>query len=156
MKQNLVSISVTQEQQAAVLALIAQIFEILADLLSIDADVRRGLTKKGVMSDHFVRLIVLALEQNPDIVPPNLNVAEAKAGLAAYDMLLPILTAVQQLLTRIQDTRTALGSDLMVAANKGYSLLQDNGNRDGFEEILKEASYRYAKNRRKPKPEDPK
>lgn len=156
MTQNLISIRVSKEDQAKVLALIAQILQILGNLLSLDADERRSLITMGPLSDRFVRIIVLALEQNPDIVPRNLNVEEARADLESFDMLLPILAALQQLLTRVEDTRTALGSDLMVAANRGYALLQANGNNDGFEEILKEASYRYAKGRRKPKAEDPK
>ena len=101
-----------------------------------------------------MRIVHLALQQNPDIVPRNLSVEEFTRDLEAMDMLVPILAALQQLLTRVEDTKTALGSDLMVAANRGYALMQVNGNYEGMEEALKEASYRYAKNRRKPKKED--
>ena len=66
---------------------------------------------------------------------------------------LPIIGALQQLMARVEDTRTALGSDLMHAANRGYALMQANGSTDGLEEALNEASYRYAKRRRKAKAE---
>lgn len=151
MSQNLVSMLITKEQQAAVLALIAQILQILAGTITLEPDERAALTKAGTSSDRFIRLILLALRQNPDIVPRNLDVDEAHRDLEALDALIPIIAAVQQLLTRLEDTRTALGSDLMVAANRGYALMQASGNAAGLEEVLNEASYRYAKKRRKPK-----
>ena len=152
--QNLVSMVITKEQQTTVLALIAQILQILDKLLSLEPEERRYLTNMGVGSDRFVRIVYMSLRQNPGIVPPNFDVEEYGRDVESLDMLLPIAAALQQLLTRVEDTRTALGSDLIVAANRGYALMQANGNADGMEEALKEASYRYAKNRRKPKKDD--
>lgn len=154
MSQNLVSIVITKEHRDGVLALIAQIFQILSGLISgLQAEERRALINMGAGSDRFVRTVHMALQQNPDIVPRNLSVEEFTRDLEALDMLMPIIAALQQLLTRCEDTRTALGSDLMVSANRGYALMQANGNYEGMEDALKEASYRYAKNRRKSKPE---
>jgi hypothetical protein len=151
MSQNLVSMVITKEQQATVLSLIAQILQILAGTISLDADERRSLTSMGSGSDRFVRIVFRALQQNPDIVPRNLDLAEAAADLEALETLLPILSALQQVVARVEDTRLALGSDLMNMANRGYALMQANGSADGLEEALNEASYRYAKKRRKPK-----
>ena len=151
MSQNLVSMVITRDQQSTVLALIAQILQVLAGTISLDPDDRRTLTSMGVGSDRFVRIVLRALQQNPDIVPRNLDVAEAVADLEALEMLLPILSALQQLVARVEDTRLALGSDLMISANRGYALMQANGSADGLEEALNEASYRYAKKRRKSK-----
>ena len=151
MSQNLVSITITQEQQTTSLALVKQVSETLTGTVTLDPDERRALTLMGAGSDRFVRIVLLALQQNPDIVPRNLDVAEATADLAALDMILPIIATVQQLLARLEDTRTALGSDLMHVANRGYALMQANGSAGGLEEALNEASYRYAKRRRKPK-----
>lgn len=154
MSQNLISLLFTKDQQAAVLALLAQILQILSGTITLEPDERRGLTKAGAGSDHFIRIVYLALQQNPGIVPRNFDLAEVEADLAAHDLLLPILTMLQQVLARVEDTRTALGSDLMVAANRGYALLKANGSADGLEDVLNEASYRYAKKRRKPMPEN--
>lgn len=152
MSQNLVSMVITKEQQLTVLALIAQILQILDGLISLDVDDRRSLINKGPGSDRFVRIILLALQQNPGVVPRNMDLTEAHADMDALDMLEPIVAALLQLTARVEDTKTALGSDLMVMANKGYALLQANGNVDGLEEVLNEASYRY-KRRRKSKSE---
>lgn len=155
MSQNLVSIVITKDERDSVLALIAQIIQVLAGLIpGLQPDERKALTSMGAGSDRFVRIVHMALQQNPDIVPRNLSVEEFTRDLEALDMLMPILSALQQLLTRVEDTRTALGSDLMVAANRGYALMQANGNYEGMEDALNEASYRYAKNRRKPKKDD--
>ena len=154
MSQNLVSMLITKEQRDTVLALIVQIIQVLSGLIpGLQPDERKALTNMGAGSDRFVRIVHMALQQNPDIVPRNLSVEEFTRDLEALDMLMPILSALQQLVTRVEDTKTALGSDLMVAANRGYALMQVNGNYEGMEDALKEASYRYAKNRRKTKPE---
>ena len=154
MSQNLVSIVLTKEQQSTVMALLLQVTEMLAGLVSLEPEDRRTLTKGGAGSDRFIRIVLMALRQNPDIVPRNLDVDEAHRDLEALDMLAPIVATVQQLLVRLEDTRMALGSDVMVAANRGYALMQANGNVDGLEEVLSEASYRYAKRRRKAKAEN--
>ena len=56
------------------------------------------------------------LEQNPQIVPPSLDLSAATADLAAYDQLRPLLERLQRLTTRLDDTVTALGSDTMDVA----------------------------------------
>lgn len=154
MSQNLVSLVFTKDQQAAVLALIVQILQMMVGTITLEPDESRDLTHMGTGSDRFVRIVLVALRQNPDILPRNFDIDEAFRDLEALDNLAPVILAVQQLLTRLLDTRMALGSDLIVAANRGYGLMQANGNADGLEEALNEASYRYAKKRRKPKPEN--
>ena len=75
MSQNLVSITITQEQQTTSLALVKQVSETLAGTVTLDPDERRALTLMGAGSDRFVRIVLLALQQNPDIVPRNLDVS---------------------------------------------------------------------------------
>jgi len=152
--QNLVSLLITKDQQSALMALLVQFLQILQGLIDLEPEQRARLITKGAGSDRFVRIVILALQQNPDIVPRNLDVAEAQADLDALEMLEPIVTMLRQVLSRVEDTQMALGSDLMVFANKGYALMQANGSAAGLEDALNEASYRYAKKRRKPKAEN--
>ena len=80
MSQNLVSLTVSEEQQSAALAGLAQIEAALPGLLSLDVDERRRLTYMGDKSEVFTRQTLRVLGQNPQIVPPSLGLAEAQAA----------------------------------------------------------------------------
>ncbi len=120
MSQNLISLSVTEEQQAAALAGLAQLEAALPGLLSLDVDERRRLTSMGDKSEVFTRQTLRVLEQNPQIVPPSLGLAEAQADLAALDRLRPVMERLQRLVARLEDTTGALCSDAMATALEGY------------------------------------
>ncbi len=90
------------------------------------------------------------LGENPQLVPPNLNVADALADLNAREVLRPRLMRLRRLLERCDDTDFALGSDAMATAMWGYRLLQASGGRDGLESLRKELGARFTKRARTP------
>lgn len=148
MSQNLVSLSITQEQQTAALAGLAQIEAALPGLLSLDAVERKRLTYMGDKSEVFTRQTLRVLEQNPQIVPPSLNLAEAQADLQALDQLRPVLERLQRLHAQVEDTANALGSDAMATALEGYGQIKLSGPAHGLDELRKEIGSRWAKTRR--------
>ena len=99
--------------------------------------------------EPFARQTLRVLEQNPQIVPPSLDLPAATADLAAYDRLRPLLERLQRLTTRLDDTVTALGSDTMDVALEGYAQIKLSGAAQGLEELRRELSGRFAKTRRK-------
>lgn len=149
MSQNLVSLTVSEEQQAAALAGLAQIEAALPGLLSLDADERRRLTYMGDKSEVFTRQTLRVLEQNPQIVPPSLGLAEAQADLLALDRLRPVLERVQRLVAQLEDTSNALGSDAMATALEGYGQIKLSGAAHGLEDLRKEIGGRWARGPRK-------
>jgi hypothetical protein len=148
--QNLVSLSITEEQQTAALAGLAQIEAALPGLLSLDADERKRMTYMGDKSEVFTRQTIRVLGQHPQIVPPSLNLAEAQADLLALDRLRPVLEGLNRLFSQVQDTTTALGSDAMATALEGYGQLKLSGPDYGLDELRKEIGGRWAKTRRRP------
>lgn len=149
MQQDLVSITVTKEVQAQVLALIAQINQLLHGLISLPAGERRQFAMMGPKSERFARGVLLALQQNSDIVPRSIDVAAAVADLEAHDNLAPITAALLQTAERVADTQAAAGSDAMAVANIGYGLMKSVGRAAGLDSTLEELSYRHRKSRRK-------
>lgn len=85
------------------------------------------------------------LAQNPQVVPPSIDVAEAHADLDALDRLRPRLARLQRLSERAEDTEAALGSDVMSLALEGYALLKVAGKNQGLEGLRKDLSARFAK-----------
>ena len=152
MSQNLISLDITDTQVSAALDALAALEAALPGLISMDAEERRRLTKMGRKSEVFCRQALSVLSQNPQIVPPNLGLAEAQADLLALDKLRPVLDRLQRLAARGADTETALGSDVMSVALEGYGLLKLSGRNEGLDDMRKELSSRWAKNRRIPEP----
>lgn len=150
MSQNLISLSLSDEQQAAAAAALTALETAFAALISLDSDERRSLLRMGPKSEVFCRQTLSVLAQNPQILPPSLNLGEAQADLLALDRLRPLLDRLQRLAERGQDTEAALGSDVMDLALEGYGLLKVSGRNQGLEGLRKELSSRFAKSRRAP------
>ena len=96
-------------------------------------------------SEAFCRQALRVLEQNPQIVPPNVSLADAKADLAALEQLRPRMIRLSRLSERASDTNVALGSDVMTVALQGYSLLRLSGRAEGLEPLRQELSVRFSK-----------
>lgn len=149
MSQNLVSLNLTDDQIAAALAGLQQIEAALPGLIALESGERRGMMLLGPRSEPFARQTLRVLAQNPGIVPPSLNLADAQADLAALDKLTPVLERLQKLAARVDDTVAALGSDVMDVALEGYGQIKLSGGAHGLDDLRKELSGRFAKSRRK-------
>ena len=152
MAQNLISLNITEEQQTAALAALAQLEAALPGLLSLDATERKRMTYMGDKSEVFTRQTLRVLEQNPQIVPPSLNLADAQADLLALDRLRLVLERLQRLRAQVEDTANALGSDAMATALEGYGQIKLSGSNHGLDELRKEIGGRWARGPRKPVP----
>lgn len=155
MSQNLTSLRFTPEDLAAIDAALNALEEKLIGLVSLQPSEVRTLNKMGARSEWYCRETLVILEQNPQIVPPALDLQEAKADLAALDALRPRLARLNQLRKRGSDTLMVLGSDLDAVQREGYALIRVSGTGSGLEELHRGLSGRFAK-RRKVKPEEPK
>ena len=80
---NLVSLTLTEQQLAAVDAALTTIETELAGLISVPVAQRRDLFKMGEKSEVFCRQTLSVLSQNLKIVPESLGLPEALADVAA-------------------------------------------------------------------------
>ncbi|MEJ7745475.1 MAG: hypothetical protein WKF61_01730 [Luteimonas sp.] len=153
MSQNLVSITLSDARVMAVEQLLADLEIQLSDLIALNVDARRALTRMGEKSETFCRQTIGVLRQNPQIVPPSVNITEAQADLAALDRLRPLVQRLTRLAERASDTEIALGSDVMNVALQGYALLKVAGKNQGLEALRKDLGSRFAKTARTTEPE---
>lgn len=143
MGQNLISLALTEQQWNAIDGALSVLEEQLIKLMALQPSQRRMLIKMGDKSEAFCRQTLVVLEQNPQIVPPSLDVQEAKRDLTLIDDFRPRMVRLQRLAARATDTQTALGSDLMAFALEGYSLLKLSGKNQGLEELRRHLSARF-------------
>ena len=145
MSQNLLSLNLTDEQLAAVDNALVALETALENLIALTPEQRRGLTRMGPKSEAFCRQTLAVLGQNPQVIPPSVDLAEAQADLLAFDRLRPRLARLQRLVEQGEDSAEALGSDLMTFSLEGYALLKVAGRNQGLEGLRKDLSARFAR-----------
>ena len=152
MTQNLATLNLTDVQITAVNAALTELETQLAGLITLAVATKRSARKMGQKSEAFCRQTLRVLEQNPQIVPPNVSWANAVADLTAIDVLRPIMVRLSRLTDRAADTELALGSDVMSVALQGYRLLKLTGRSEGLETLRQQLGERFAKTPRQVPP----
>jgi hypothetical protein len=145
---NLATLNFTDVQLAAIDSAIAELERQLTGLVALTVADKRRATKLGEKSEHFCRQALRMLGENPQLIPPNLDLNDALSDLNARDALRPRLMRLKRLMERGEDTDFALGSDAMAAAMRGYSLLKAVSGKEGLDQLRRELGTRFAKQRR--------
>ncbi|HZX78919.1 hypothetical protein [Lysobacter sp.] len=153
--QNLVSLKLSEQDLKELDLALDALRRLFSPMVALQPAQRRELFKMGDKSEAFCRQTLTLLASNPQIVPPNLALAEAQADLAALDALRPRLQLLRQLTERADDTELALGSDIIAVALEGYSLLKVAGRDEALKSARRELSARFAKSHRTASPASP-
>ncbi|MFO1494194.1 MAG: hypothetical protein U1F26_05990 [Lysobacterales bacterium] len=146
---NLATLNLSDVQLTAIDAAITELETQLSGLVALTATDKRRAAKLGEKSEHFCRQTLRMLSENPQVIPPNLDLADALGDLQARDVLRPRLMRLTRLLERGNDTDFALGSDAMAVALRGYSLLKSVSGREGLDQLKRGLGTRFSKARRK-------
>lgn len=149
MPQNLVSIDLSADELAAMDQAIATLEALTKPFITLSADDKKNLVKMGDKSVAFCQQTALVLEQNKDVLPQSFDYSEMEDDLAAYAALQSRALRVREVLAKIDDTQTALGSDVMVAASEGYALMKLFGKAEGLSELQQAMRVRRPGRRRK-------
>ncbi|HEY8328837.1 MAG TPA: hypothetical protein VIO59_10390 [Rhodanobacter sp.] len=152
MSQNLISLALDDATLAGIDAALDSLETAFIGLIALTPEQRRSLARMGDKSEAFCRQTLTVLAQNPQVLPPSYDLAEAQDDLRARDRLRPRLMRLMRLSERADDSDTALGSDVMSAALEGYALLRISGRNQGLESLRDALSSRFAGRRRTPAP----
>jgi hypothetical protein len=148
MPQNLISLTLTDADHAAIADALSTLESKLSGLISLSTDERRSLNKMGEKSETFCRRTLVAMSDNAGLIPADVDVAEAQRDLAQLDALRPHIARLTKLLGRAEDSEMALGSDVMVTALEGYALLKVLGKGSGLDSLRKDMSVRFMRKAR--------
>lgn len=136
------------EELTAVENAMTVIANFFANVNVLDAGVKRQAAQMGEKSEAFCRNTLMALTQNPGLVPPDLDVNAALADLKTRDLLGPFLLRLEQIYKRLVDADFALGADVMAVALQGYRQLKSMGRAAGLETLQREVGGRFARKSR--------
>lgn len=142
MTQNLISLDLPAKTLEALDQAIATLEAVVAPFITLSPDEVRGLVKMGGKSEQFCRQTLVVLDQNQDTLPPSFKLAEVRNDLAAFDAIRPRLLRMQEVLAKMQDTQTALGSDVLMASLEGYALMKMFGKSEGLEALRQAMAVR--------------
>lgn len=148
--QNLMTLKLSPEQLEEIDRALQLLEQQLQGLRALDHASKSRIRRLGNRTDTFCRNTLEMLADNPALVPPSLDVADALGDLNAREQLRPRLARLSKLLERGNDTMVALGSDAMIAAVKGYGLLKLMGQNEGLQSKRKELASQLKRTRRAP------
>jgi len=145
MSQNLISLSLTDDDYTAIDQAIATLEARLGGLIDLSVDERRGIVRMGDKSEAFCRQTLSVMTQNRILVPAGVGLDEALNDLNQLDLLRQRTIRLRQLTGRCEDSETALGSDVMSTSLEGYALLKVLGKGSALEGLRQEISARFSR-----------
>lgn len=145
MSRNLASLRFSPQQLAAIDQSLSDLENHFAECVDLTLQQRRSLKRMGDKSEGFCRVTLMTLAENPQVVPPGLNLPDAQGDLETLDQLRPRAMRLLRLSQRAADTQTALGCDVMAASLQGYTMLKSIGRHFGLERRRKELGERFSK-----------
>ena len=89
MPQNIISLSLTDADHADVASALSTLETKLAGLISLSTSERRRLSKMGEKSETFCRRALVTMNENPTLIPAEVDVADAMRDMAQLDALRP-------------------------------------------------------------------
>jgi len=149
MTQNLVKLKLSDAQLAAVDSALTEIETQLEGLIALSLPAKKSLRRMGGKSEAFCRQALSVMEQNPQIVPSTVPLADAIEGLTTLGQLRPLIMRLSRLSERASDTGVGLGSDVMSVALQGYGLLKLSGRAQGLDGLRLELGTRFARTPRR-------
>ena len=148
MPDNRISAALTQADQQAVLAAVNTIREKLPFLIDLTPEERKALPRMGDSGRGFVAKALEVAEQNPDILPRSFDVAEMRKDLELLDSLLPVMTSFEQVNELLDDTCTAVGSEVYASALLVYQYVRAAGKGSALDDALDSLGQRFARKSR--------
>jgi hypothetical protein len=139
----------TVEQVQMAISLILQAEAVLPGLISLSAADKRALRSMGGHYEFFARRSVDVMQQHPGIVPPGVASTETQAELASADHLRPLSQLLARFGDRVDDTRHALGAQVLKSALDVYAQLKRSGQDFGLRQMHDELSGSFARNPRR-------
>lgn len=123
--ENKVSITIPSADLKAIKDAVAVLVAKLGPLLiALTESERRGLAKMGEASRPFVEKVLEYVRSNPEFLAPYSDVPEMEKDWKAISELLPVLNALLQLSSNLDDTLMKAGAEVMTPSNAYYKSVQ--------------------------------
>lgn len=141
---DLINAQILPEQQQAVLKAISDIQTQLPFLIDLTIADRRGLPKLGDKGRAFIDKGLVLATQNDGILPRNFDIEQYRREVTMVRELEPLILAFRQLMKRLEDTYTAVGSDAYSQTLVVYQTAKLANKNGALDEHLDSLAQRFA------------
>lgn len=140
-----ISATLSDEDLAAVMTAIATIKEKLPFLLSLTIEERKALPKMGDKNQPFAHKALEIATQNPNFLPRSFSLEEMRRDVDLFGEMYPIIMAITQLHSMVEDTYLKVGSEAYSSALQVYNYAKASGKDAGLEPVVAELGQRFAR-----------
>jgi hypothetical protein len=131
----------------------ATILEKLTFLVNLTADERKAIFKTGPDSLSFVNNALAAAQNNPSIFPASFSTEAFQRDVDLFTVLTELAVLALSVASQIDDTRLAVGGEIMQAAIQAYNYIKTAAKTTpGLKPIAEQLSERF---QRASKPKQP-
>jgi hypothetical protein len=153
MERNLVDAELTAADLQDVHAAIGTISSKLPFLISLTAQEKASLFKLGDTYRPFVDKAVWLVENFPAIMPGTFDKAQFKKDLTLFNQMVTLNNNLQSAAKTVDDTLTAVGSDVILAALEIYDAGKNNEEKiPGLKPIIGEMKSFFPRKRKAQEP----
>ena len=138
-----INVTLTDEEVESATAAVQSVTDAMPYLVTLSASDRRHMVKVGLASEGFIQGTLELARQNPQIVPPLVDVAALERDLALRDKLAPLEAALTLLATKLNHTRRLANADLYDGCLDIYHELQRHGQDQGLDALLAPLRERF-------------
>lgn len=125
-------------------AKVTEIKNKLAFLVNIEPDDKKSYFNMGAKSVSFVEAALRTAKNQPDIIPPSINVSEFEKDVNLTVSLSDLAAVIDPLQEAIRDTFFVVGSEAMAAANLVYGQVKLSSKTDvNLDEAKRQLGQRY-------------
>jgi hypothetical protein len=133
-----------------VLTTLGQLEQQMPFLIGLSREDRVRLAKVGNRTRPFVDDAIATAVANPGIVPRSVDVATLDSRVTTFDNLKEVERALAQLLEKVTDTRTQLGSDLFAVTRSVYAVMKTTATVPGLNDQKDKLAKRFVRKARRP------
>src|SRR5262249_42893941 len=150
---NRISVDVSQDDREAITKAFETLTEKLPFLISLTPDEIQSIPKIGTRSHDFVDKALEVAYQNPEIMPRGFDTDEMRKDVETYKLLTSIRISLTQMLEKVIDTQTLVGSEAYSGALAVYVQTKVAGKGMGLEAVADDLGRRFSR-RLQAKPSD--
>ncbi|MBE9011748.1 hypothetical protein IQ250_16205 [Pseudanabaenaceae cyanobacterium LEGE 13415] len=149
MTSNRVSATLSMSDRETVLTAIETIKQALPFLVSLSADERKTMPRAGDRGRGFMLNCCDAAQKYADCLPRSFDTAEMQKDLRLIEDLYPILIALRELNSLVDDTYFTAQSEAYVAALKVYDAVKSHDDLPGMKVTVDELKRQFVRRNKK-------
>jgi hypothetical protein len=152
--QNSIDASITAANRDQMLALIAQISDLMPVKIDLSPEDRKSLVKMGESGRPFVESTLNIVEQNDSFMPRSFDKTVMRKDSDFYTMMLPVWIQVIKPSEMFDDTMMLTGNDLIMAGLEVYKNLKNNGEGENLDNLVPLVGRRFKQTAKKDNGDD--